>query len=1034
MPIWNTVTQVSDGDRVEAATFNKPFTELADRTVYLKNAIEAFGGGGQLSSIRFTVRLSATDTPNVGDVVCLDPDTGVFVKALSSMSVFDPFMARSTAYAVGVLVFRTPGTEDLSGVVATSGLVDFSGFDTFSMLETGEVPVNGPYYVSSVEPGKITAHPTGQRIQLGIFTVNPQKSGRELWDSAFLWPQYGDLLSHRHRTYRLTARPAGALVQKEAPTETSLETVTVFGYASDGLRRGDSPGTDAFIPYLRLTGEWPTRDKVDYTVWLSTSDGASHAESGPPSRDFSSVYLHWTSSDAEEGSGSTKVEAFYKPVPVGKRGLLAELDAGSSTDLSTSYYVNEDSVDFRSWTIRMPDYAKGWVSNLVEDEAEFGDGIVAVYGVETRRADSVHVYSPPKIFELPSENPSVGDVLVIDSTTYQFIDADTDPSELDEGVTPVIIEGTMYATYRNIAHPHDDTGSALVVSREKTKAYVGAISVSYNGASLSPLYSGGGQLSTESTGKVAMLVCDDQGLSLSPEGCAFVERLSSAISLNNGCFLYVRAEGDLLVAAGTSAELDTRNGCPGAMFRYSIEMDEDFNSVYPPVPAKSGSLFWNGVELESDEFFDGKAVYSIGPDSLYWYVDSALKTPWPPSFSSPDEEVDASEAQRLLFHYVSAFHSETGPVISLHPAEGSPITVKRCGTTEDASVGDLELDVDLLAQVYNSDETGFKAVKASKNGRLLLGPLVEKIVAGPGIELQQTVGQPLGQGTVTIAATNATYSGEMDTIALENAKEEVIGMFPYIRLLGWRESAGSSSPNIPTGFIAKFQVPTSIVDDVYRVKLYATVFGEDSFENQESQLYAGVSMTYNILPNWFPISGNGVETAALNLKGDLIAPDKSLVVNVPFGSGGSEPGTFSYKAFDPIIIHNDPLIADAAGRSYGALGSPFPTEQACSGYLSSHLIGTSSFGVRPGYIVAVKFSRANPGITPAYTGKIGFINLRWSLVRASVEERVTLDGADIDAKAVLSKMRTAAMQISSANTSTSYQLRDQFLKLIQGLR
>lgn len=1025
MSTWKSVEALEDGQSVDAATLNKPLSELASRTSYLKEMLDAVGGDASKTSVRFTVQLDEDDPPSVGEVVCIDPLTKRFVKALSSMSVFDVYTASYTTNAVGILVLRGTGS---TGVVATFGLVDLSEFDIPSMLETGEALVNGPYYVSAIEPGKLTAHPKGPRIQIGVFTRNQQKSGREVGDFAFVNPQYGDLLSHRHRTYSLAARPAGTPVT-EGESETSLGRKRVLGYMPDAIRDGVSAGEDAFVPYLRLTGEWPSRDSVSYTVWLSNSRGTDVSTSSAPSSDFSDAWLHWTSSDPEEGQGMVQVPAFHVAVAVGDHGLMAELDPGDAEDLSSPYSVETDSPALRTWTISMPRYAKGWTSNLVEAESEFGSGTVAAYGVQTRRTGSVHVLAPANVFQLPSENPSSGDTLVVGSTTYEFVDADADTSSLDEGVVAVPIQGTAYQTFRGIAAPYsEDSGHAIVANAADSAVYVGAESASFAGTALETLAVGGGTLSA-SGGSVPVLVCDDDGMSLYDGGFATLEGLSQAIRLNNGMKLYVRASGSIQVSAGTNAELDAYNGCPGAVYRYAIEMDEDLNAEYPPVPAKSGSLMWNGIELESDSFFGDEAVFSVGPDSLYWYDDVLGRVPWPETYSGPDDDISIADRQRLLFHYVSSFHSETGPVTSLHAAPGSPIVVRRCATGEGSSVGDLELDADLTASVYDSNESGYKAVKAGKGGRLLMGPVVERIVAGPGIELEQTLGQPAGQGTVTISATNASYSGEMDTIALENAKQETIGMFPYVRLLGWE----SSGTNVPTGFVAKFQVPTGIADDVYRVKLYATVFGEDSFSSASAQMTAGVTMTYNVLPDWTPISGIGLETAALNLKTDLVSPNESLSVDIPFGVPQTD-GTYAYKGFDPVLAHNDPTIEDVAGRSCRAFGYPFPNEADCSDYLSTHLIGTSAFGVRPGYIVSVRLSRSAPSTGTPYTGKLGFINLRWSLVRATADETAEASYTTIDAVQVIANLRKVALKLNSGNVRSIDQIRSALLSIANQLK
>lgn len=1022
---WKSVVELRDGQSVDAETLNKPLSELADRTTYLKEEIDAIGSRGQLSSVRAIVGLSDDDAVP-GDIVCIDSGTGMFSRALSSMSVFDAYEARMPLYAVGMLVRRE---TDGRGVVAFSGEVDLSEFDVPGMLEDGDVCRNGPYFLSSRNPGKISSSPHGVVVQIGVFVVNPQKSGRETWDRAYLNVQYGDLLSHRHMTYRLSAKPAGVPVYDAEETESELGTVVVLGYPSDGVAAGVGQGEDgSFIPFLRVSGEWHSRYPSTYTIWLSRNAGGGDRESSPaPSSDFSDAWLHWESSDPNEGSGEARVSSFYQRVAIGKKGLAAELDAGFSDELSTPYSVENDDPSLRTWTLELPEAAKGWSSNSVSSAGRLGDSEVRVYGVTDGRSDEVCVHAPDGIYELPDELPSQGERLVVGSKTYVFVNGSGTYSVAD-GEVAVPIQATPYDTFRGIAHPIDDDGTTIVSDEAAGAVFIGASSVSYRGVSLDPVSHGGGTVSADS-GEAALIVCDELGRSLYDGGYVVFGRLGHAVSLNNGGRMFLSADGEVSIPV-SYAVLDVSTGSPGAVFRYNIEMDEDFNLEYPPVPIGSGSLMWNGVELEPEGLFGKTAVYSAASDSLYWRDNVLYRTPWPRSLVDSSDPVDPAHEQRLVFHYVSSFHSETGPVVSLRPAKGSPIVVRRCGTTESASVGDLELDADLLADVFDSDERGYKAVKASRNGKLLLGPLVERIVAGPGIELQQTIDQPTGQGVVTIAATNSSYSGEMDTIALENAKEEMVGMFPYIRLLGW-DDGGS---NIPTGFVAKFQVPTGIVDDVYRVRLYATVFGEESFSGSSGKQVAGVSMNYSILPDWTPVSGTGVETASLNLKSDLISCDSPVSADIPFGVGAD--GSFSYKAFDPILVHNDPSIEDVDGRSSRALGDPLPSGSECESYLASHLIGTSSFGVRPGYIVSVKFSRSAPSSGTPYTGRLGFINLRWSLVSTSSDGVVaSRDQSDaIDPKSVIAKMRGIARIYNSGNTRTAEQVRSALLTLLSQLR
>ena len=58
MGSWKSVSSLEDGQNVEAATFNKPLSELSSRTTYLKEMVDAIGGDETKASLRFTVNLS----------------------------------------------------------------------------------------------------------------------------------------------------------------------------------------------------------------------------------------------------------------------------------------------------------------------------------------------------------------------------------------------------------------------------------------------------------------------------------------------------------------------------------------------------------------------------------------------------------------------------------------------------------------------------------------------------------------------------------------------------------------------------------------------------------------------------------------------------------------------------------------------------------------------------------------------------------------------------------------------------------------
>ena len=951
--IWNTVDGLVDGRNVDAATLNRPIDQLTSRTDYLKNAVDNILGSGTFTSVVATVSLSQKNTPEPGDIVAFDPDTRTYVKALASMSLFDAFRAAPSAYAVGFL----KSVSGLTGTVVMFGNVDLSKDfqDVSRLMQKGEPFSSGLFYVSSTEPGKITAYPSGPRISIGTFCTNQQTGNGE---SAHIDPQYAGITDHVHRSYVLSARPVG-----HVSSSRGREKVT--GYLPDS-------GNMAF-PRLVVSGEWHTRKEVTYTIWLSGSGCDADGDRGSVPSSFDSVYVNWSSSDPEEPSGSVKVDGYFQEVAVGDHGMTVSLDS-TFTDLSILYGDEEVSDDDRTWTLEMPHDGKGWIQNLYKAN----DDVFGLIKEGGSISDSYSIAYSKFGYDIRTvlDSFSDGGYLKIGDTLFLFVKVDENggyevddngiPAGFDdlpdyERIVVVTVGADGYETGRKIGGMIPDEKAHVVLVESSRKVYVFCDGAVYaNGEELSPSVTGG-----------VVSSFDDDGYSLfGSDGFAYMPAKDTLVYTNGASFYVVEVPDSYVVSS-------FENGLHGeGVYRYNMGMEEDLNLLFPPVPRKSGSLMLNGVELESDELYDKKGIYSIGPDTLYWMDDSVGYGPWG-SYLEPDQETD--NEPRLTFHFVTSFHSTTGPVTSLRPAKNAPVTVRQCGTTEDSTVGDLEIDVDLDFDVADASLPGYNAIKGSRQNRLLLGPVVEKISGGPGITVTQKKGHPQGQGVVTVSLSDYAYNGQAETIALENAKQEMIGMFPYIRLLGWTDESAS----IPSGFITKFSIPTSVNEGTYRIRMYLTVFGEESYEESTSLRYAGVSMSYNILPDFNTVSGTGYPDASLNLQSDLIAPNSEFVISIPLGKEYTNDGQslYSYAAYDPILVHNDSSIDALPPVAYHGLADPFPNNVDCSRYVSTHVVSGGEIGVKPGYAVAVRFSRTNPSASGGskYTGKIGFLSVRWAL-------------------------------------------------------
>ena len=385
----------------------------------------------------------------------------------------------------------------------------------------------------------------------------------------------------------------------------------------------------------------------------------------------------------------------------------------------------------------------------------------------------------------------------------------------------------------------------------------------------------------------------------------------------------------------------------GGGYKYKMAKGSMLDKFYPPIPRQCASLVINGVELQSKNIDPQGGVYFIDDDTIH------MDKNW---FESSDSQID-----KITFHFIRGIQGNQGPVTSLRPKEGSPIKITECGTTTPAVVGDLEIDVDLNIEDDDANESGFFVYKTwdTKEHKFKKGPVVERIVKGNGIELSYGNSDYPGQGTVTISVADSNTSGEFDTTALQNAKQEMLGLFPYIKLPSYVEA-------VPYAFVVKFQVPVNLPNKEYDIRFYASMFGSADLTHN-AQLPLGFQ--YNILPDLYSNDPDSPSTNPTNnLKTGLIDSGEKTI-SVPLYNG--------YTAYDPVLITNDPTMPSSAAGTNSIVNIedlfalPSSTELAT---------------VRPGYVVAVRLSRAySDGTNIMYSYPVGFINLRWAITPVTTE-------------------------------------------------
>jgi hypothetical protein len=438
------------------------------------------------------------------------------------------------------------------------------------------------------------------------------------------------------------------------------------------------------------------------------------------------------------------------------------------------------------------------------------------------------------------------------------------------------------------------------------------------------------------------------------------------------------------LTSGESWSVEISDEAPGASFEYNMGMDGILRAMYPPVPLSGATLVVNGIEVESHAVHGEDAIWRAGTSGIYWYDNTPGGAPWADDWESQDSV--GSYSVHTTLHLAYAKPGCSSIVTSLQPRAGSPIKVTRAGTVEDASDGDLELDIDLELSEESAGIEGYDVVKTTDGQKLLKGPVVSEVVAGPGISISSPPGVASGRGRVLISSDSAgAYSGDFSNIALRNARQELMGLFPYIELLPWDN--GSSS-NRESGFIASFVVPTTLQGE-YKVYVDMTVFGLEDIDYVEgganTKKYAGLTFDYGVLRDYSP-SSDVNRTMIDNVVKPATGP---MLVDIPFGydggiiyvdADGNNEAERVYKAYDPMIVHNNPSRSDEEGRILRVLPPAFPVTGDLIGNVAS--IDFSQVSVQAGSQVSIRVQRADASQEDdQYVGAVGFTQLKWSLTR-----------------------------------------------------
>ena len=406
-------------------------------------------------------------------------------------------------------------------------------------------------------------------------------------------------------------------------------------------------------------------------------------------------------------------------------------------------------------------------------------------------------------------------------------------------------------------------------------------------------------------------------------------------------------------------------------FRLNCGMYPEMARFVPPLPVNGAALVVDGVELRSPAVGSKKRWEILDADSttggpwLAWYGGEVAGV----SYTAPFEwnATIASQGERAIVLHANRMRvGPTGFVTSLQAAPGSPLKVTSAQTGANAVQGALQvgLDVDFKSEAGNAE--GHEVVKRIVGSKFVTGPVVERVVAGPGMSVDRQ------QGIVTVSASNAVYAGDFETIALRNAKQDVAGgVFPYTKLLKWE--AGSVT-NVASGFTAKFRVPDHIPYNAgkgYYVVVSASVFGE---ADGDAATAAAFRLRSYVLADQACAAGVSFdpEEDGRDFGGgaDGVATDYAPVVSVPFAEG--------YSAFDPVLVHG---FGTAVGQGPGTLVLPDTDQRVRDDALWLGVASGTRMVVYPGYFVGISVERCGvTGSATPYVPAIGFLSLRWNLV------------------------------------------------------
>jgi hypothetical protein len=326
---------------------------------------------------------------------------------------------------------------------------------------------------------------------------------------------------------------------------------------------------------------------------------------------------------------------------------------------------------------------------------------------------------------------------------------------------------------------------------------------------------------------------------------------------------YYLGQGVFLVDISVLAEFYQHKHITQVITAPNAPEDDITAPIFIPVSPSPFSnystfLFTNGTLAKYGIDYD--VTVSGGSPGIRWLWLTANTDPDDPTYDPAAYMID--NTIYLLLTYMLPVGTGTG-VTSLVACNENVLVTDCSGNP--ASKGDIKLCAISRFQKDTEMLNGCRVIKEISYSDIddkihySMGPVVEKLTAGPGIVIVQDSTCQAGQGKLTVSANYAGSYDEIPAVALRNAKEGVLGLYPYVSLI--KEYA--------SGFLAKKRLNAAL-DNTLFTHLILDYFIPASALNKAVIL----QLDWTVTPPYDPV---GTTTAAL----DSVAT--SVTITVPLG-------------------------------------------------------------------------------------------------------------------------------------------------------